>query len=271
MSPRDFAAIILHDGDGRVFLQQRAKNKAFLPGYWSFFGGEIREGERPIETVRREARRELHFASRRPKFVISSKFQHEDFPVRLNLFTEKCDDPSQIQLKEGYFGAWVSKDELSSLPVLEHDRHLISYTERWLEAQKERYVSAILLYDDDGRFLLQKREEDRKFLPGYWATFGGGIDAHEDALTAVRREAKEELGVDLINPELVIESTYHHDALRVYMYIFAERIKEKSTLKLLEGQDWGWFHAEEIEDLKMLEHDKDVIRYVDEWLKAKNS
>lgn len=266
MKKREIAVLLLHDGKGKVFLQ-KPKAQAFLPGVWSFFGGDILPGESAEQAIKREAERELGFTSHRPKFVISSRFLHGDVEVRLHLFTEKCEDNDLLILKEGYAGAWVSHQDLSTLNVLDHDKDLIHYTEKWLSAVHERYVVIILLYDEKFKFLLQKRSLDRSFLPGYWSTFGGGIEADEDPLVAVRREAKEELDYDLLDPDLVIEATFQHDSLRVYQYVYVKKCLDKSGLKLQEGENWGWYKINQLDNLKMLDHDRDVIRYIDKWAK----
>lgn len=47
-----------------------------------------------------------------------------------------------------------------------------------------------------GEFLVQKRAATVQWKPNIWAVTGGSAVAGEDALTAARRELKEELGYD---------------------------------------------------------------------------
>ena len=53
------------------------------------------------------------------------------------------------------------------------------------------------IYDGKGRFLLQKRAEDKHFRPGQWEVTMGHVLAGEAAAECVLREVKEELGVQL--------------------------------------------------------------------------
>ena len=53
-----------------------------------------------------------------------------------------------------------------------------------------------------GEFLGQKRSMMVQWKPGLWAVTGGSAMAGEDALTAARRELREELGVDAGEDEL---------------------------------------------------------------------
>ena len=58
MSPRHkrFAIFVLEDREGRVLLQHKAREP---PKAWALFGGGIRNGETPLQAVKREAREEL--------------------------------------------------------------------------------------------------------------------------------------------------------------------------------------------------------------------
>ena len=62
-----------------------------------------------------------------------------------------------------------------------------------------RSVAVFILFDRNGKVLLQHKAKDSKVLPDQWAFFGGGIEKNETPEQAVRREAKEELGIELKN------------------------------------------------------------------------
>lgn len=56
----------------------------------------------------------------------------------------------------------------------------------------------------DGRFLLQKRSDDKDIQPGKWDTsVGGHVDFGENVIGALRREASEELGLKEFTPKAV--------------------------------------------------------------------
>jgi 8-oxo-dGTP pyrophosphatase MutT (NUDIX family) len=59
-------------------------------------------------------------------------------------------------------------------------------------------AAAALLVLEDGQYLLQLRDDIPPiWYPGHWGLFGGGVDPGEDALAALRRELREELGLDM--------------------------------------------------------------------------
>ncbi|OIQ98445.1 nucleoside triphosphatase NudI [mine drainage metagenome] len=62
-------------------------------------------------------------------------------------------------------------------------------------AQADAHGVTALLLTEDGRFLLQLRDDIPGIaLPGHWACFGGHAEAGENAEQAMRRELDEELG-----------------------------------------------------------------------------
>jgi 8-oxo-dGTP pyrophosphatase MutT (NUDIX family) len=132
----------------------------------------------------------------------------------------------------------------------------------------ERSVSAIVLYDPEGRMLLQHRTDDAETMPGYWAFFGGGIKSGELPEQTVMREAFEELAYRLSNPELTVEREIVVDGKDYYIYVYTEEFRgDKSCLRLQEGQDWGWFTIDDTRSLKMLDQDRDIISEVASYIR----
>lgn len=56
-------------------------------------------------------------------------------------------------------------------------------------------VVHIWVVSSDGRYLIQRRSDDKKLMPGEWAATGGAAIAGEDSFTAAKRELFEELGI----------------------------------------------------------------------------
>lgn len=129
-------------------------------------------------------------------------------------------------------------------------------------------VALIILYDPENRFLLQHRTKGAKLLPDHWAFFGGGLKENETPLEAIQREAYEELNHKTENPELILEQDFIEGQTKGYMYVYIESFnKDKSGLKLNEGQNWGWFKESEMARLKMLGRDRQTINRISKHLK----
>jgi 8-oxo-dGTP diphosphatase len=60
----------------------------------------------------------------------------------------------------------------------------------------------IVIKDDKNRILFVKRSLTKKILPGAWSFPSGTVEENENVLDTVKREAKEELGVEIIPCEI---------------------------------------------------------------------
>ena len=119
--------------------------------------------------------------------------------------------------------------------------------------------SLIILYQND-KVLLQKRTKDAPILAGYWAFFGGGIEKDEKPLDAMVREAYEELEFISKFPIFLLEQEFTLEGKSGYMYVYIEHINLDTTMLVChEGERLGWFCIDEIESLKMLKHDKEIV------------
>jgi 8-oxo-dGTP pyrophosphatase MutT (NUDIX family) len=128
-------------------------------------------------------------------------------------------------------------------------------------------VSLLVLYDFEGRFLLQYRTSDARIMPDYWAFFGGGHKDGETPDEALFREALEELDYIPKCPIFVLEQKFAEefteDKTSGHLYVYIEPYYgDKSALKLQEGQGWGWFSMSETKDLKMAERDREILRKI---------
>ena len=136
----------------------------------------------------------------------------------------------------------------------------------------------IVLYDGDGSMLLQKRSMGAKRIPGYWGFFGGGIRDGESPLAAVVREAREEIGYDLRDPELFFEQPFYLNSQQQtvvdgteegYMWAFTEKyFGRKENLVLGEGASLAWVRPVDAGSLKMLRHDFRVIEALDLYIQG---
>jgi 8-oxo-dGTP diphosphatase len=121
-----------------------------------------------------------------------------------------------------------------------------------------RDVAVLILYDGDGRILLQHRTEDAPTFPDYWAFFGGGLEEGETPEQTVEREIIEELAYKLRSPRRFSSRQFLYKGFEITVHVFTERY-DGSPLTLGEGQGMGWFLPEETALLKMVDPDRDVI------------
>jgi 8-oxo-dGTP diphosphatase len=129
-------------------------------------------------------------------------------------------------------------------------------------------VCTLLLYSKDKRVLLQHRDKGAPTFPSQWAFFGGSIEKGEDIKTALAREIMEELSYKVKNPKLLMTGQMSNKGFdgKIYegaegtSYIFAEKYDETQKLVQHEGDGMGWFKFSELDDLKMIPHDKRFLK-----------
>lgn len=149
---RHFSVYLLYDKYKRFLLQLRPKNREFLPHYWCSFGGRLLPDETPYESLKRKVFAELNYQIKKPKYILTSIFEHQGFRAHLHVFAEEFQPRNNKPLlKDGENWGWFDVNQLETLKMQKHDRDLISYAHAWLNSQKERKRE--VFYRATGRFL----------------------------------------------------------------------------------------------------------------------
>ncbi|MBW3003508.1 NUDIX domain-containing protein [Candidatus Woesearchaeota archaeon] len=117
----------------------------------------------------------------------------------------------------------------------------------------------IFIYDAKNRILLQHRTEDAPISPGTWGFFGGAIEDGESAEDAARRESYEELKYKMKNPELIERFYVKRPKYEGWRHIFLEKFDPGQKIELHEGQGMKWITVDEVEGLKMRQHNKEIL------------
>lgn len=128
-----------------------------------------------------------------------------------------------------------------------------------------RNVSILILYNSIGQILLQHRSNDAFRLPNFWAFFGGGIEQGESPTDALEREMLEELSYQVQRPHFLLAQTIRDEDDESTKYVFVEQYQDQ-PLQLGEGQAMGWFSPDETHELKMIEHDRAVVKEMRDYL-----
>lgn len=128
------ALIILYDSEKRFLLQHRSAGTKVLPNHWAFFGGGIKKGETPENTVRREALEELNYKLRKPKLFAEQNFRLDNIEGYMYVYIDAFyGDKSGLKLNEGRGWGWYNLPDIGRLKMAGHDRKLIELLARYLE------------------------------------------------------------------------------------------------------------------------------------------
>jgi 8-oxo-dGTP pyrophosphatase MutT (NUDIX family) len=131
----------------------------------------------------------------------------------------------------------------------------------------DKKASVIILVNEDKKVLLQLRDGNAPTAPNKWAFFGGGGHPDEDPYRCVLRECKQELGIELVDPVLIIARCMDHPHFDEE-YIYIERISDIKikSIQQAEGADRGWFTYPQALQLDMVEDKKAILAAVFEYI-----
>lgn len=116
-----------------------------------------------------------------------------------------------------------------------------------------KLIAAIALVDQDNRVLIAKRPSG-KDMAGLWEFPGGKIEENEAPQIALKREAKEELGIDICTGcQLPLAFTsYSYDDFNIVLLLFICRTWEGAPSGI-EGQELKWVRPNELTKYEMPE------------------
>ena len=108
----------------------------------------------------------------------------------------------------------------------------------------------IWMINDDKKILVQKRSKYKKLEPNVWAMTGGSVIYGETPTQTIVREAKEELGIDLIPEELKQITEFKTQNVWVKTFILKQNL-DISQMIFSEDEvaDAKWLTWNEIDDL----------------------
>lgn len=124
------------------------------------------------------------------------------------------------------------------------------------ERQLIRRTVYVMLVDNNGRFLLQKRSVNPPNYPGYWdASAGGHVDEGEEPETAAYRELEEELGVVGVALRFVASFYFESDGdgrtYKYYAHIYSGEAPSGNLFNRVndEVDDVGFYTSAELSAL----------------------
>ena len=129
-----------------------------------------------------------------------------------------------------------------------------------------------LLICKDNKVLLQKRADDEN-----WAMHGGGMEPGEEFLETLKREVKEELNIEPINPELfgifAGNDLYHvypnGDKVYVLNHVFiCEEYKGDIKFNDKEVLEVRWFPINELPS-NIIDVDVKILKSIETYLKTR--
>jgi len=122
--------------------------------------------------------------------------------------------------------------------------------------------AGVILIASNGTILLQYRDKDSKWNQDSWSEFGGQIEEGETPEEAVKRELKEELGIELADLKFFKKYELQRQKEIYEQFVFTASLNcplESLKKQQKEGKDLAFFNCEEIKNLKMAGYTREIL------------
>ena len=157
-----------------------------------------------------------------------------------------------------------------------------------MDKELHRIVVTVVIYKPDFTYFIAKRALDKKVMPGKWALPGGGLSTDDYINTppstegakqwygalqlALRREVKEEAGLEIGKPEVLTDLTFiRPDGIPVLcLTYFAPYASGEVTLDE-ESTEFAWVSIEEAKSYNFIDGILGEIGKVDDILRKRQN
>lgn len=116
-------------------------------------------------------------------------------------------------------------------------------------------TAAIITHDN--KILSVRRAQD-KHLAGYWEFPGGKVEPNEELEKCLKRELKEELGLDVIVGDYVGQSTYDYGSRLIRLHAFIVPV-ESTALTLTDHDESRWLAYDELDEMDWAPADIPIV------------
>lgn len=276
-------AIIEHVDTGLILIEKRASNLDWFPNEWEIGYGRIDQFEDPEEGLRREMQEELGLTDLTIGQVFSvwhiyrGPKKAENDLIGMTFYCQT--DTTEIQLSDEHQTyRWVTPHEaLKLIKIVGIQRDV----ERFIQLKHEQSFkigrevigvgAGALLLNEKKQVLLSLRGPLAKNERGKWEIPGGQVEFGETLEEGLKREVKEELGIEIEIVEML--DVYNHILPDEHQHwvspTFVCRIvKGKPTIMEPGKSDRvAWFSIEEAERLPLSQVTAQDIKRLRKYLK----
>ena len=140
--------------------------------------------------------------------------------------------------------------------------------------EKSRVIVVGLVWNDRCELLLCRMKPDRGVFPGEWGLPGGGIEPGERMEQALRRELREELGIEItdIRPAFFKDGSYNKllpsgelQPLYLIFLVFHCQAAGDKILLNEEFSEYRWVSEADLPHLDLNFETADTLRRLGDW------
>jgi 8-oxo-dGTP diphosphatase len=134
--------------------------------------------------------------------------------------------------------------------------------------QRQQVAVGAAIFNHHGELLLVKRNSQDDFLPGVWEIPGGGTEFGEQPEEGLKREVKEECGIEIEVGQPVIVTDYYLErdgerVQRVEITYLCGLLGNSETIVLSDEHDsYVWKNLAKLDDLEITDYMLKIIEAV---------
>lgn len=243
--------IIRREG-GDILIVKRTEHDLFMPNIWETVGGGMDESDlTPQEALKREVMEEtgLEIKVREPFNVFTFTNNEGEMKVGITFVCDYIGGEMALSEEHSEF-AWINPSNFYKQESIESlHREIANYASRFTTEHEKFSISQKAVLIRDNKCFIAKLSNR---LDG-WDLPGGRINVGENKEEGLRREVKEEIGIN--NFELI--STIHYDAWHTstgFAICGTTNLitSDEDIILSDEHSEFKWISEEEIDDHNFL-------------------
>ena len=121
-------------------------------------------------------------------------------------------------------------------------------------------MQKVIILNEDGKILAIRRSNTAPTRPLYWDLPGGILEEGEDKVEAIKREIKEETGLEVESISAISEGIWHEGDYSWTTTCYLAKLKKTNVTLSYEHDEYKWVTKEEFKELKALPLHKEFVR-----------
>lgn len=117
-----------------------------------------------------------------------------------------------------------------------------------------------ILKDKENFFIAKRKSGSHQGLK--WEFPGGKPELDETDITALKREFKEELGIDIQVKDFICELIYKYPAMDVKVRAYYVDTESKSDIRMIVHEDMRWVNRRELSEYDLVGADIEIIKKI---------
>lgn len=124
------ACILIYNNNNNVLLCQRKGGR--FDGLWEFPGGKVEHNETSYNAIIREIKEELELNIIDPSFLFDVYYQYDDFRLKMDVFSIKVSNISNITLNVHNEYVWTSINNIDDFKLIPADYKIVEIIKKSL-------------------------------------------------------------------------------------------------------------------------------------------